>query len=370
MVTGDYIAELFRLSLVSISEKTKAVYFPWIERLKPWSVKGEFLSDMLKDGGGLDIEGRFNDQHLENVLTSWEISSTPEEREMMVLMARVLMRRSAYLVASVHKGIIDVVDPKYKEVHKIAVVGSIYEHVPGYRKFLNQALRELVGRKARKIKVAFAPTGPGGAIIAATASENAPSAYPLWPGRFQRVPVFSIAMALPLVVSNIRAWLKNVRIIKPLNETGWYNLGSFHFPSVKGVSLGGVSYAPLTVEAIEEAFSQDATGYSFQVSRVTPHKDDKAPAIPQIYVDVRDQDNLLVGAVQFVHGYAQAAWSVDLQFMDDENAERLVNIILNRISAQIGVARTDWNPIPAITSSVSLSSIANKRIGQIGRAHV
>lgn len=83
-------------------------------------------------------------------------------------LARLVLTRSARLVAATFLGVLSHIDPALTKSHTIAVDGSLYEKAPGYAATLRQTLQEALGEKAGQVQVRLTKDGSGvGAAVAA-----------------------------------------------------------------------------------------------------------------------------------------------------------------------------------------------------------
>lgn len=82
--------------------------------------------------------------------------------------ARMVVVRSARLVAATFLGVLARIDPTLSCRHTIAVDGSLYEKMPGYAPMIAAALTEVLGPKAAMLTLKLSKDGSGiGAAIAA-----------------------------------------------------------------------------------------------------------------------------------------------------------------------------------------------------------
>lgn len=96
------------------------------------------------------------------------------ECEFLIRLSRALVFRSARLAAASFCGILFHCDRDLQERHRIAVDGSLYEKMPGYRAALTEALYEIYGEKADQIQTLLMKdgSGMGAAVAAALASKR------------------------------------------------------------------------------------------------------------------------------------------------------------------------------------------------------
>jgi hexokinase len=172
MASGHYLGSLFRLVLV---EMVTLGYVPPLAKTQRegtmgaigsiGSIGGKFISDILQDTsenstGRLAIEALFAPHEVSETLCS-----------ALTQIARLIATRSARLVAATFVGVIHHIDSKFDRPHEIAIDGSLYEKMPGYGAWIQQALDEL-SPKGAKLSTRLAKDGSGlGAAIAAIVSK-------------------------------------------------------------------------------------------------------------------------------------------------------------------------------------------------------
>lgn len=145
MVSGMYLGEVVRLMLADMSGK--GLRFSGIDRrhaAKPYGLKTEEMSGLAA--------GKATAPTVKVVLD-------------------MVSSRAARIAASCMAAIITKMDPNLAKRHTIAIDGSVYEKYPGFSKKIDQALKELFGKRAARIKTTLAKdgSGKGAAIIAAVA---------------------------------------------------------------------------------------------------------------------------------------------------------------------------------------------------------
>jgi hexokinase len=88
--------------------------------------------------------------------------------------ARLIVKRSARLVAATFAGTLLYLDQDLRRRHLIAIDGSLYEKMPGYAAFIRAALDEFFGAQASQIELELVKDGSGlgAAIAAATVCGN------------------------------------------------------------------------------------------------------------------------------------------------------------------------------------------------------
>jgi len=103
------------------------------------------------------------------------VESSVEEREALRTLARLVVTRSARLVAAALLGTLSHMDPRLESPHRVAVDGSLYGGYPGYAGLVRRGLEELTGsERADRIRLEFVKesTALGAAVIAAVASRS------------------------------------------------------------------------------------------------------------------------------------------------------------------------------------------------------
>jgi len=131
-------------------------------------LKGMDLDAILSDSGELEQVARIATEVL-------GMARTPAraEREAIQVVVRLVARRSARLAAATYHGVLLRIDPALSGPHVVAIDGSLYEKMPGYAGWIQEALDELQGVKGRVSTVlAKDGSGIGAAIAAATAAAS------------------------------------------------------------------------------------------------------------------------------------------------------------------------------------------------------
>lgn len=163
MVSGYYLGELFRLALVDLMTIDKVhtkdhngVLF------EPYSIDTRELSIIIAD----------QSQDLTEIkqwgLVRLEMNLEFNERRAIKRLAETIARRSACLIAMTYAAILNYIDPKGKGKHVIAINGSLYKKMPGYKEWLRESLFGLLDKKWDGLKIEFLQEGPAiGAAVAA-----------------------------------------------------------------------------------------------------------------------------------------------------------------------------------------------------------
>jgi len=98
---------------------------------------------------------------------SGKLPSAQDEKIVSVL-AHLVCRRSARLVAATYAGVLKYLDPTLAGVHAIGVDGSLYTKLPGYAVQLQEAVKEILPDRNDAVRIAAVQDGSGiGAAIAA-----------------------------------------------------------------------------------------------------------------------------------------------------------------------------------------------------------
>ncbi|MFA5262566.1 MAG: hypothetical protein WC378_01990 [Opitutaceae bacterium] len=167
MISGYYLGEIARLIL---SEMSEMGLLPKSENLaKHQILRGADLDRILEDTG--DLSGT---QDVANRCLLMDKLSL-EQRMALQTVITLLAQRSARFVASTFQGTLLHVDPELEKPHFIAIDGSLYEKMPGYAAWLQQALDELNPGALGRVSTLLAKDGSGigAAIAAATAAKEA-----------------------------------------------------------------------------------------------------------------------------------------------------------------------------------------------------
>lgn len=143
MVSGLYLGEVTRLVLNDMVKK--GAHFRGLDKrllMKPYGLDTKDMSDLAvrksTDAGLRQIIG-------------------------------MISARASRIAAACMAAIITRMDPGLSRRHTIAIDGSVYEKYPDFSKNVRLALKELLGKKERRIKTVLAKdgSGKGAAIIAA-----------------------------------------------------------------------------------------------------------------------------------------------------------------------------------------------------------
>jgi hexokinase len=170
MVSGYYLGEVVRHVLADMAEKK---LIPSSVRLAQKQVlKGMDLDRILSDSGELLQVARIASEILE-LKPALDLAQRKALQEAMQLVAR----RSARLVAATFEGTVLQIDAGLKRPHVVAIDGSLYEKMPGYAGWIQEALDEMHPAAKGRVTTMLAKDGSGigAAIAAATAASKAGS---------------------------------------------------------------------------------------------------------------------------------------------------------------------------------------------------
>lgn len=162
MVAGRYLGELFRIVISGLREKG-LIGSPLAECFaQPYQISTADLTAFLAERTIAATFMKPGGRHAE------------EDEGVMRLVAELIVKRSAALVASSFLGILGHIDPQGKSAPTIAIDGSLYEKIPGYTERVGSLLHELLGVKQKvKLQLSKDGSGIGAAIAAAVAAKSA-----------------------------------------------------------------------------------------------------------------------------------------------------------------------------------------------------
>lgn len=162
MVSGKYLGELVRLIVLRFSEEGLLFKSFFSQLSTPGIFSTQDISKVLGD----------NTKELKtiNKLLIQQMGITTsayEERLGVYKICHAVQKRAASLVAASYLGILDRIDCSYGS-HVIAVDGSLYNKMPGYAKYLNEALGEDIKGNIGTVTVKAVQEGSAlGAALAA-----------------------------------------------------------------------------------------------------------------------------------------------------------------------------------------------------------
>jgi hexokinase len=169
MVSGQYLGEIVRRVVGDLA--ASASLFQWSAVpafATPFGFSSVNLSRIEADESG-DLSA------VEALLRELGITSSRLERLTLRAVSRLVVARSARLVATTLVGTLRQIDPALARPHTIAVDGSLWGGYPGYDGLVRAAFEELVGAEtAARIRPEFVrdSTAAGAAVIAAVAGRE------------------------------------------------------------------------------------------------------------------------------------------------------------------------------------------------------
>lgn len=171
MIAGRYLGEVARLRVVEAASKGE-VFEGWLDErgnfAVPYSFTTEQLSDIIFDDSQ-DLRATAMELGRLGVATT-----TLDERRHLKEICVSVARRSAHIVAESIAATATYIDPGLKDEHMVAVDGSVFRGIPGYRGEVERGLMQTLGESADRIQVSYLRDGSGlgAAIVAAVASET------------------------------------------------------------------------------------------------------------------------------------------------------------------------------------------------------
>ncbi len=169
MIAGRYLGEVARLRVMEAASEGEG-FEGWLDErgdfAAPYSFTTEQLSDII-----------FDDSH-DLTATAMElgrlgvaISALYERRHLQEICVSVA-RRSAHIVAESIAATATYIDPGLKNEHMVAVDGSVFRGIPGYREEVERGLAQTLGESADRIQVCYLRDGSGlgAAVVAAVAA--------------------------------------------------------------------------------------------------------------------------------------------------------------------------------------------------------
>ena len=157
MVAGRYLGDLLRRLLIKFA--------PAESPYKQDSVTAFDLSQLVADKGDL--------LETQNFLERLGLQDNQlEVRELTVSLARIILKRSAQLIALAMVATVEYVDPSLKRSHILTVDGSLFEHAPGYPEIMRHVFQDFFGSRSNQVECCLVKDGSGiGAALAASAVE-------------------------------------------------------------------------------------------------------------------------------------------------------------------------------------------------------
>lgn len=116
----------------------------------------DYIVKYLKEQELINIDKKIDGKILSDALSNnLSNSFSQEEKEVISYIARILLKRSAKLIAAELIAILNDIDPNLIKEHTIIFDGSVYEKNEYFRDNLNIYLEKYYGLKAKKIKQVF-----------------------------------------------------------------------------------------------------------------------------------------------------------------------------------------------------------------------
>lgn len=171
MIAGRYLGEVARLRVVEVASKGEG-FEGWLDErgdfAAPYSFTTEQLSDIIFDDSQ-DLTATA----MELGRLGVGVTSLHERRHLKKICISVA-RRSARIVAESIAATATYIDPGLKNEHMVAVDGSVFRGIPGYRVEVERGLARTLGESADRIQVCYLRDGSGlgAAVVAAVASET------------------------------------------------------------------------------------------------------------------------------------------------------------------------------------------------------
>ena len=171
MIAGRYLGEVARLRVVEVASKGEG-FGGWLDErgdfAAPYSFTTEQLSDIIFDDSP-DLTATAMELRRLGVA-----DTSLHERSRLKEICVSVARRSAHIVAESIAATATYIDPDLKNEHMVAVDGSVFRGVPGYRREVERGLARTLGESAVRIQVCYLRDGSGlgAAVVAAVASET------------------------------------------------------------------------------------------------------------------------------------------------------------------------------------------------------
>jgi len=166
MISGKYLPQLVRLVVLDLIRKENL-----FEGRVPavFADKESFQSIHMNV---LDVGPREAVQTLSKELFGRVL--TPQERQILVRVSRIVSLRSARIAAALIVGALTRVERRSAKHVTVAVDGSLFEKYPQYSRRLAEAIRELEGAagKTVRLKLTKDGSGIGAAVIAAVVNSS------------------------------------------------------------------------------------------------------------------------------------------------------------------------------------------------------
>ena len=164
-VAGRYLGELFRLVLISLRHGG-LLSFACEKLNQPYSLSTASMNPLLADESSTLIQvEEFCRERL-------GLEMTLAERRVVKTAATLIVSRSARLTAAAFLGVLRRLDPGMCGRHTIAVDGSLYDKMPGYREIIERVLVSHLPQAAARTCLVKDGSGIGAAVAAALSAGN------------------------------------------------------------------------------------------------------------------------------------------------------------------------------------------------------
>ena len=164
MVSGMYLGELTGIVVKDLATRRLIFSGENISMLKnPKNFKSEDVSFIIEDKSKA-LSG------INNFLKKIKIkNSTLADRKALQKICKIVSRRGARISAAAMVAVITKIDPTLSKKHTIAIDGSVYEKHPGFSGNIKSAIKEMLKKKSKNIKLTLIKdaSGKGAALIAA-----------------------------------------------------------------------------------------------------------------------------------------------------------------------------------------------------------
>ena len=170
MVSGRYLGEIVRLTVLSDPASVGEGFEGWLDSSGVFRIPYAFTAEHLSDIAFDDSEDLTATSML---LRSLGVSdSTLDERRRLREICAAVARRSARIVASTIAATATYVDPNLDNDHIVAADGSVIRGYPGYQAEVQSGLRDILGPQADRIRLIYLRDGSGlgAAVVAAVAA--------------------------------------------------------------------------------------------------------------------------------------------------------------------------------------------------------
>ena len=169
MIAGRYLGEVARLRVVEAASKGEG-FEGWLDErgdfAAPYSFTTERLSDIIFDDSQ-DLTATAMELGRLGVVVT-----TLDERTLLKEMCVSVARRSARIVAGSIAATATYIDPGLKNEHMVAVDGSVFRGIPGYRGEVERGLARALGESSDRIQICYLRDGSGlgAAVVASVAA--------------------------------------------------------------------------------------------------------------------------------------------------------------------------------------------------------